>query len=292
MDSAWVVRLAASPSAPLAKDELMAENNSLRNIRVMIKGGGEMASGVAHRLFCSHLKILMTEISQPLCIRREVSFCEAIFQGEKEVEGVRAKYISSPQEVYPTWEEGKIALLIDPEGTSRNSIQPHVIVDAILAKRNTGTYKGDAPLVIGLGPGFWAGKDVDVVVETNRGHYLGRVIPEGPAQPDTGVPGEITGVSAQRVLRAPRDGIFRPVKRIGDTVERGEVVAWVEQEPMKTAIEGVIRGLLREGTKVQGGLKAGDVDPRGMKDHCYSISDKARAIGGSVLEAILAHFNR
>ncbi|UCC65909.1 MAG: EF2563 family selenium-dependent molybdenum hydroxylase system protein [Deltaproteobacteria bacterium] len=270
----------------------MAENNPLRNIRVMIKGGGEMASGVAHRLFCSHLKVLMTEIPQPLCIRREVSFCEAIFQGEKEVEGVRAKYISSPQEVYPTWEEGKIPLLIDPEGTSRNSIQPHVIVDAILAKRNTGTYKGDAPLVIGLGPGFWAGKDVDVVVETNRGHYLGRVIPEGPAQPDTGVPGEITGVSAQRVLRAPRDGIFHPVKRIGDTVERGEVVAWVEEEPIKTAIEGVIRGLLREGTKVQGGLKAGDVDPRGMKDHCYSISDKARAIGGSVLEAILAHFNR
>ncbi|MBW2040070.1 MAG: EF2563 family selenium-dependent molybdenum hydroxylase system protein [Deltaproteobacteria bacterium] len=269
----------------------MDERTPLRNLLVMIKGGGEMASGVAHRLFSSHLKVFLTEIPQPLCIRREVSFCEAIFQEEKEVEGITAKHIPSPQEVYATWEEGKIPLLIDPEGTSREVMRPHVIVDAILAKRNTGTYKGDAPLVIGLGPGFWAGKDVDVVVETNRGHYLGRVIYNGPAQPDTGVPGEIAGVSAQRVVRAPRDGTFRLAKRIGDMVKRGEVIAWVEGEPMRTAIEGVIRGLLREGTEVHKGLKAGDVDPRGVRENCYTISDKARAVGGSVLEAILAHFN-
>jgi len=285
------VKSAAFPSAPSARDKLMDDKISLRNLRVMIKAAGEMASGVAHRLFRSRLKVFLTEIPQPLCIRREVSFCEAIFLGEKEVEGIKAKYISTPQEVYTTWEEGKIPLLVDPKGTSREVIKPHVIVDAILAKRNTGTYKGDALLVIGLGPGFWAGRDVDVVIETNRGHHLGRIIYEGPAQPDTGVPGEIAGVSAQRVLRAPRDGIFRPVKRIGDMVEAGEVVAWVEGEPMKTAIAGVIRGLLREGMEVHKGLKAGDVDPRGLRENCYTISDKARAIGGSVLEAILARFN-
>jgi len=250
-----------------------------------------MASGVAHRLFRSHLKVVLTEIPQPLCIRREVSFCEAIFLGEKEVEGVEAHYISSSQAVYATWKGGKIPLLIDPEALSRETIMPHVLVDAILAKRNTGTYKGDASLVIGLGPGFWAGRDVDIVIETNRGHHLGRVIYEGPAQPDTSVPGDIAGVGAQRVLRAPRDGTFHPVKKIGDMVESGEVVAWVEREPMKTAIDGVIRGLLREGVEVHKGFKAGDVDPRGDREHCFTISDKARAIGGAVLEAILAHFN-
>ncbi len=270
----------------------MAEKIALNNLHVLIRGGGEMASGVAHRLFKSHLNVVLTEIPQPLCVRREVSFCEAIFQIEKEVEGVVAKHVAAPQDVFLAWEEGKIPLLIDPEGAVRESMKPHVIVDAILTKKNTGTYKGDAPLVIGLGPGFWAGRDVDVVIETNRGHDLGRVITEGPAQPNTGVPGEIGGVAAQRVFRAPRDGAFHPVKRIGDMVEAGETVAWVEDEPTVTEISGVLRGLLREGTTVHKGLKAGDVDPRGNRENCFTISDKARAIGGGVLEAILAHFNR
>ena len=184
-----------------------------------------------------------------------------------------------------------IPLLIDPTGSSRATIRPHVIVDAILAKRNLGTHTGDALLVIGLGPGFSAGEDVDVVIETNRGHDLGRVIYDGPAEPDTGVPGVIAGVGAERVLRAPRAGRFRPVKEIGETVEAGETVAWVEDQPVKTAIPGVLRGLLRAGIVVQKGLKAGDVDPRGHRANCFTISDKARAIGGGVLEAILAHFN-
>lgn len=269
----------------------MDKKIALNNLRVLIRGGGEMASGVAYRLFRSRLKVVMTEIPQPLCVRREVSFCEAIFQKEKAVEGVTAKYLASPQEVPSAWEEGIIPLLIDPEGASRESIEPHVIVDAILAKKNTGTHTGDAPLVIGLGPGFWAGRDVDVVIETNRGHDLGRVITDGPAQPNTGVPGDIAGVGAQRVLRAPRAGTFRPVKRIADMVEKGETVAWVEDEPMTTAISGVLRGLLREGITVRKGEKAGDVDPRGKKEDCFTISDKARAIGGGVLEAILARFN-
>ncbi|OGP53544.1 MAG: hypothetical protein A2Y65_12045 [Deltaproteobacteria bacterium RBG_13_52_11] len=275
----------------MVQDRQVDTKITLINLRVMIRGAGEMASGVAHRLFRSHLKVVMTEISQPLCVRREVSFCEAIFQKEKAVEGVTARYLSSPQEVQSAWEAGIIPLLIDPEGVSRETIKPHVIVDAILAKKNTGTYKGDAPLVIGLGPGFWAGRDIDVVIETNRGHDLGRVIIDGPAQPDTGVPGEIAGVGAQRVLRAPRDGRFRPVKQIGAMVEEGETVAWVEDQPLTTAISGVLRGLLREGITVHKGEKAGDVDPRGKHENCFTISDKARAIGGGVLEAILARFN-
>jgi xanthine dehydrogenase accessory factor len=269
----------------------MNDHIALNNLRVMIRGGGEMASGVAHRLFRSHLKVVMTEIPQPLCVRREVSFCEAIFRKEQPVEGVTARFVTSPEEVPSMWEQEMIPLLIDPEGASRDLLNPHVIVDAILAKRNTGTHREDAPLVIGLGPGFWAGRDVDVVIETNRGHNLGRVIYDGRAEPDTGVPGAISGVTTQLVLRAPREGTFHPEKEIGEMVAEGETVAWVEDEPVTAAISGVLRGLLREGTTARQGLKAGDVDPRGRRENCFTISDKARAIGGAVLEAILAHFN-
>jgi xanthine dehydrogenase accessory factor len=264
---------------------------ALNNLCVLIRGGGEMASGVAHRLFRSHFKVVMTEISQPLCVRRTVSFCEALFGNTQEVEGLTARCVASAKEVSAAWDEGMIPLLIDPEGISRDVLKPSVIVDAILAKCNTGTHTGDAPLVIGLGPGFWAGRDVDVVIETNRGHDLGRVIYDGPAEADTGVPGAISGVSAQRVLRAPRDGTFRPEKEIGEMVAKGETVAWVEDEPVTAAISGVLRGLLRGGLVVHKGLKSGDVDPRGRRENCFTISEKARAIGGGVLEAILAHFN-
>lgn len=269
----------------------MDNTRALNNLCVMIRGGGEMASGVAHRLFRANLKVFMTEIPQPLCVRRTVSFCEAIFDKEQEVEGVTTRFVASPKDCSAVWEEGKIPLLIDPEGKSRDALKPSVVVDAILAKKNIGTHKGDAPLVIGLGPGFWAGKDVDVVIETNRGHDLGRVIYDGPAEPDTGVPGDIAGVGTQRVLRAPRDGAFRPVKQIGEMVAEGETVAWVEDEPVTATFSGVLRGMLREGTTVHKGLKSGDVDPRGKRENCFTISDKARAIGGGVLEAILSHFN-
>jgi xanthine dehydrogenase accessory factor len=270
---------------------MMDNTMSLNNLCVMIRGGGEMASGVAHRLFRAHLKVVMTEIPRPLCVRRTVSFCEALFDEAQEVEGVTARRVASPKECSAVWEEGMIPLLIDPEGKSRDALKPSVIVDAILAKKNIGTHTGDAQLVIGLGPGFWAGKDVDVVIETNRGHDLGRVIYDGQAESDTGVPGTIAGVGTQRVLRAPRDGAFRPVKGIGEMVAEGQTVAWVEDESVTASISGVLRGLLREGTTVQKGLKAGDVDPRAKRENCFTISDKARAIGGGVLEAVLAHFN-
>jgi xanthine dehydrogenase accessory factor len=270
---------------------MMRNTIPLNSLRVLIKGAGEQASGVAYRLARAGLKVAMTEIPHPLCVRRGVSFCEAIVGGHKEVEGITARCIAGVEDVPDAWKDGVIPLLIDPTASCREIIKPHVIVDAILAKRNLGTHKGDAPLVIGLGPGFTAGEDVDVVIETNRGHDLGRVIYDGQAEPDTGVPGEIAGVGVERVLRAPRAGIFRPLKEIGETIEAGEMVAWVEDEPVKAAIPGVLRGLLREGIIVQKGLKAGDVDPRGRRENCFTISDKARAIGGGVLEAIIARFN-
>ena len=256
--------------------------------RVLIRGAGEQASGVAHRLFKSGFKVCLTEIPQPLAVRRMVSFCEAVYEQEKTVEGVTALRIDEPRRIFSIWEEGKIPLLIDPENNTRDFLKPHVLVDAIIAKKNVGTKITDAPLVIGLGPGFVAPKDVHVVIETNRGHNLGRLILEGEAEPNTGVPGVIAGFGAERVFRAPRNGIFKSIKEIGDMVSAGETVAQVEGEPVKVKISGVIRGLLRDGTEVTKGIKAGDVDPRGDKSYCFTISDKARALGGAVLEAILS----
>ena len=184
-----------------------------------------------------------------------------------------------------------MALIVDPDTTIRSELKPDVEIDAIIAKKNLGTRISDAELVIGLGIGFKAGKDVHIVIETNRGHNLGRVMLEGIAEPDTGDPGNIGGYTTERVMRAPRGGIFETVKKIGDIIKAGDIVAYVEGEPVKAAISGIVRGLLRDGTSVTRGLKAGDVDPRGNKEYCYTISDKGRTISGGVLEAILAHFN-
>ncbi len=250
-----------------------------------------MATGIAHTLWQTHFRVWMTEIPQPLAVRREVSFCEAIYEGEKQVEGVVAKYIQTADEINHTWNEGMIPLLIDPEAKSREVLKPHVLVDAIVAKKNLGTRITHAPLVIGLGPGFTAGRDVHVLIETQRGHDLARLIFEGEAEPDTGIPGEIRGYSEERVLRTPREGIFKAHKRIGEQVNEGEVVATVGGLPVKPRISGVLRGILRDGTHVKERMKAGDIDPRGKEVYCYSISDKARSVAGGVLKAILMHFN-
>ena len=259
---------------------------------ILIRGGGELASGIACRLTCSHFKVCLTEIAHPQAVRREVSFCEAVYEGEKEVEGVVVKLISSPDGIFPVWEKGKVPLLIDPEATVRDTLKPDILVDAILAKKNLGTKISDASLVIGLGPGFTAGKDVHIVIETNRGHNLGKVIVHGDAEANTGLPGVIAGVSAERVLRALKAGWLSTNKKIGEHVQAGEVVAFVDGSPVKAQVDGIIRGLLRNGDEVHKGMKVGDVDPRGIRDYCYTISDKARAIAGGVLEAILSHFNR
>lgn len=265
---------------------------NLSDLRVLIRGAGELASGVAHRLYSSHFRVCLTDIDQPQAVRREVSFCEAVYDSEKEVEGVTAMLVASFGEISEAWQKGKIPLLVDPEAEIKNSLKPDVLVDAILAKKNLGTSIKNALLVIGLGPGFTAAKDVHVVIETNRGHNLGRMLLTGEAEPNTGVPGEIAGFAADRVFRAPGAGKFSNVRKIGDFVQVGDVVAKVNNEPVKALISGVVRGLLRHGTVVYRGMKAGDIDPRGEKENCYSISDKARAIGGGVLEAIMYHFNR
>ena len=271
----------------------MKSKKSMNELVVLIRGAGEMASGVAHRLHQSHFKICMTEIPHPLAVRREVSFSEAIYEKEKEVDGVRAKLISSPEEMEGVWKKGHMALLIDPDGKKiRSILKPDILIDGIMAKKNLGTHMNDAPLVIGLGPGFTAGKDVHMVIETNRGHHLGRVIFNGTAEPDTGIPGEIGGYTVERLLRTMKKGVFHPQKLIGDRVNKGSVVAVVDDFPVIAKISGVVRGLLREGIEAKKGMKVGDIDPRGKRELCFTISEKARAIGGGVLEAILSRFNQ
>lgn len=265
----------------------------LTDLIVLIKGGGEQASGVAHRLFRSNFRICITEIANPRAVRRGVAFCEAVYEEKKEVEGVVAKLIGSKEKVFEVWEENKIPLLVDPQALIKDFLKPDVIVDAVMAKRNLGiTRITDASLVIGLGPGFRAGRDAHFVVETNRGHNLGRLITKGEAEKHTGVPGTVGGFSVERVFRAPKAGRFISYRNIGDYVQKNEVVGEVEDYQVMVKIRGVLRGLIRDGTEVWEGLKLGDVDPRGDKDACYSISDKARAIGGGVLEGILMSFNR
>ncbi len=259
----------------------------LRDLVVLIKGGGEMATGVAHRLTRSGFRVAVTEIAAPKAVRRAVSFCEAVFTGRQEVERIVARRVTGYSEILRAWEEETVPVLVDPECGILPQLKPSVVVDAVLAKRNTGTRLQDAPLVIGLGPGFRAGRDVHLVVETNRGHNLGKVIEEGEAEPDTGVPGEISGYSRERVLRAPASGKFLGKRKIGDPVRAGEIVAEVEGAPLKSMIDGVLRGILRDGVFADEGMKVGDVDPRGIPSHCFTISDKARAIAGGVLEGIL-----
>ncbi len=259
----------------------------LEDINVLVKGGGDLASGVVHRLHRAGMKVVVTEVSQPTVIRRAVAFATAIYEGEVEIEGVVARCTGSSEEALRYLERGEVPVISDPEAEMVSQWRPDVLVDGIMAKRNIGTRMSDAPIVVGLGPGFVAGVDVHAVIETKRGHDLGRVILAGTAAPDTGIPGEVMGYSVERVLRAPSQGIFRGERQIGDGIEAGAVVAYVDDSPVVAGIGGVIRGLLADGLSVRPGMKVGDVDPRGVREHCFTISDKARAIGGGVLEAIL-----
>ena len=264
----------------------------LHEIIIAVKGAGEMASAVAWRLYMSNFrKILMLETDHPLAVRRGVSFCEAVHKGEKEVEKVRAVRVQNSGEIESCWRKKKIAVAVDPQWQTLNTIQPEVIVDAVLAKKNLGTHMNEAPLVIGLGPGFYAGKDVHLVIETHRGHNLGVIITSGGAEPNTGTPGAIGGFSEERVLRAPGDGKFLAVRNIGDWVNKNEILGSVAGIEIRARIAGVLRGLIRPNSQVTQGLKIGDIDPRGEVSYCFTISDKARAIGGSVLEAILRSYN-
>ena len=262
-----------------------------KNITVLMKGAGEMATGVAYRLFQSHFRVVMTDIAQPLAVRRAVSFCEAVHEGKKTVEGVEAILIDDPEAIPAVWDENRIPVLIDPECSVLAKLKPSVYIEATVSKHNTGISKEDASLVIALGPGYQAGRDAHVVIETNRGHDLGRLIFDGQPEQNTGVPGQMAGATWERVLRSPADGVFETGLSLGDRVEQGQSVAQVAGQPVVAQVGGILRGLIRPSTKVSKGLKVGDVDPRGKIEYLHTISEKARAIGGSVLEAILRKYN-
>ena len=256
---------------------------------VVIKGAGDLASGIALRLHRSKIDVVMTELPVPLAVRRTVAFSEAIRLGSTVVEDVKAEKAGSADEVRDCLARGVIPVLEDPEAEIIKILKPEVVVDAILAKKNTGTTIDDAKMVIGVGPGFTADEDCHAVVETKRGHTLGRVIWKGSAIPNTGVPGNVGGQTIRRLIKAPADGIFHPEKKIGDIVKEGDRVANVDGVPVYAQTGGKIRGMLQDGVPVTKGLKSGDVDPRGASVDHMTVSDKALSIGGGVLEAILSY---
>lgn len=255
---------------------------------VFIRGAGDLASGVGARLFRSGFKVVMSEVSKPSSIRREVSFAEAIYDGEKKIEGICAKKANSLDEVKEILRAGNIPLVIDENNEFCSLLKPQIVVDAIIAKKNLGTLKNMANIVLCLGPGFCAGVDCDGVIETSRGHDLGRVIYKGFAKQNTGIPGAIAGVTKQRVIYSKTAGILKNIAKIGDFVKQGDILAYVGKDEIRATIDGVLRGLLRDGYEVSEHFKIADIDPRADEQkNCFSISDKARSLGGSVLEAIL-----
>ena len=256
---------------------------------VLIRGAGDLATGIALRLFRSHLRVVMTDLPQPTAIRRTVCFSQAILYERYTVEDVTAVHARTQQDVRRILSGGQIPVLADPQASCQTWLRPDVLVDAILAKKNLGTAITDAPLVIGVGPGFCAGRDCHAVVETMRGHTLGRVIRQGEPLPNTNIPGLIGGFAGERVMRAPDDGIFHQLLDIGAHVQPGDIAGTVNGTPMRCTIAGVVRGILPEGTPVHKGMKSGDVDPRGKEEYCATASDKAIAIGGGVLQAILEY---
>ena len=265
-----------------------------RDDLIVVRGGGDLATGTIHRLWSAGLRVLVLEAEHPAAIRRQVSLCEAVYEGETTVEGLRAVRVESLEAAEAVWAENAVPVLVDPKGSCLEQARSAVLIDAIIAKKNLGTTREMAPLTIALGPGFVAGRDVDVVVETKRGHKLGRIIREGAAAPNSGVPGIIGGYGAERVIHAPEAGIFRNRHAIADLVTAGETIAVIEMPdgntvPVTTQIDGILRGLLRDGYPVTRGFKVADVDPRRSElENCFLISDKARCIAGSVLELVAA----
>lgn len=260
---------------------------------VLVRGAGDLATGTILRLHNCGFRVLAVECARPSAIRRRAAFCEAVFDGAATVEGVTARLIDRIEQTDAVWNAGEIPLIVDETAVCAAACAPAVLVDAILAKRNLGTTRDMAPITIGLGPGFTAGGDVDAVVETMRGHRLGRVIYDGAALPNTGVPGPIAGFAAERVIHAPASGAMNFVRSpepvdIGSIVRKGQTIGFVGGVPVTATLDGVLRGLIREGYPVTEGLKIADIDPRAQEvQNCTTVSDKARAIAGGVLEAML-----
>ena len=267
-----------------------------RHVLVAVKGAGDLATGVIHRLKRAGFAVMATELPHPTVLRRTIAFAEAIALGQMTVEGITAQHAHSIEDIRVSIRNGFVPILIDPEGIAFKQMQPDVLVEATLSKYNSGITMNDAPIVIALGPGYEAGIDAHAVIETNRGHNLGRVYLEGNAEPNTGVPGTIGGYAGERLLRAPCAGRLYGMHQIGDQIREGEVVAIVKSGqdavPITATIPGILRGLVRDDLIVSAGMKVGDIDPRAIREHCFTISDKSRAIGGGVLEAILYFMNK
>ncbi len=302
----------------------------MRKLLIICRGAGDLATGIIHRLHGAGYNVLALETDHPAAIRRQVSFCEAVYEGTACIEGVTARMIDELSQMQYVFEAGEIPLMVDPTGESIAKLHPDIVVDAIIAKKNLGTTMDMAPLVVGVGPGFTAGVDVHLVVESMRGHNLARIIEHGSALPNTGTPGNIGGYTSERVIHAPAAGYIHNIHAIGDVVKQGEEIARIfENVPEKdnfdkdnmqqvdridiacnqqsdsrdgicnmytsvfATIPGIIRGLIREGYHFPKGFKIADIDPRRSElSNCFTISDKARSIGGSVLEAVCAYEHR
>lgn len=266
-----------------------------KDFLVVVRGGGDMATAVVHRLWSAGFRTLVLEAEYPAAIRRQVAVSEAVYEGNASVEGMKAIRIASTDEMESVFDAGCVPLLVDPQGESIDALHPDVVIDAIIAKKNLGTNMDMAPMTVALGPGFEAGKDVHAVIETMRGHNLGRIVTNGFAVPNTGIPGNIGGFAAERVMHAQTAGTLKNVRHIGDFVQSGEVIAVIETEsgncPVVASITGLIRGLIRDGFPVTKGFKIADIDPRREEyQNCFTISDKARCIAGSVLELVCAQY--
>ena len=258
---------------------------------ILVKGAGDLATGTAVRLYRAGFQVVMTDVAQPTAVRRTVAFSQCIYDGQTTVEGITARKAENRDQVRDILAAGEIPVLVDPQASILPQLPFMAVVDAILAKKNLGTTISDAPIVLALGPGFTAGVDCHGVIETKRGHDLGRLILEGAAIPNTGVPGDVGGYTTERIIRAPADGPFEPVAQIGQQVNLGDVVAKVNGIPVTAQLTGIVRGMLPAGIPVTAGMKSGDIDPRWEVRHRFTVSDKARAIGGGVLEGIL-YFGR
>lgn len=258
---------------------------------IAIKGAGDLASGIALRLWRCGYRVILSELPVPLCIRRTIAFSSAVFDGSAKVEEAEGVLIRDISQAEDMWKTGKLPVIVDETAEQMLSIHPQVLTDARIIKSwRDDTHITDAPLVIGMGPGFTAGENAHCVVETNRGHNMGRVFWSGSAEPDTGIPGTIKGEGIKRVIKSPCDGIFHPLVEIGDSVEAGDVIANVDETEIKAQLAGIVRGIIYPGIRVWEKLKIMDIDPRGNRNHCFTVSDKATALGGGVLEAILTKF--
>lgn len=272
----------------------------INNELVIVRGAGDLATGVVYSLYKAHFKVIILETQHPSAIRRNVALSKAVYDGKTKVEDIEAVLVKNYEEalnIIANKDYKEIPILIDPNCEILNHIKPTFLIDAIIAKKNLGTNKSMAKYTIALGPGFTAGKDCDIVIETMRGHNLGRIYLEGEAIPNTGIPGNIGGKEAERVIHASSDGIIKNIKKIGDFVKEKEIIAYINNDNKKIEViapfEGLLRGIIRDGFKVRNGLKIADIDPRKSEyDNCFTISDKARNLGGAVLTAMMYLYNR